>query len=1025
MISNITVNKFVSQMRRAIPLSLCFILFALLSTGVNTQAISDQDNEIVRSIIRSAQGPSAVDQALRQLGFPPPDTAFTQETWSGYRGWPDRRKLEAAFSAANAAETGSGQHVLKSAMMLIAKKNAAIVEDQIFKEQILSDNRYVKESGRLNPKDIQAYKSPRFKFEALPRVQHINPLPQQMAAIVKTIVKHSPRIAAGLPAAVLNCCGISSDAVYRQMKVANTYEEILTWALRTGNDPPDLDERLEKLVQNAKRNNAALAYHETMRRFTEESQRGGLSTSSPAASLSDDFVIRAQGSSTVETQNTLERIITEASDGNPPASISKLIHPLSNIAHGVSSRDKSNARLVARQFTSFQAGNYRVLPDTSRADFRFSVARRKARGFGGVVFGNKVSSGSSIPTPLWFEWQPITDTEESVANEAASQWGFIVIYFTDGSTGVTRLIRTEHMWAAITITYNGIEGVRGPIAITKDGDSEPVGLAGYTGSTDFHYLDEGLVKQIEGAARTFVVHPAIAGYKLGQDALLVDAVPFNFPNELQRAVEHNIKVGLWDNGENSLHMFNTWLYDDNRSTYKFIDVPLVIKREPLGIVRAVRVVEKENKWTESLYQHAFLSFQKFDTSGEPTDEEIPPFYPLVPLLVDSWPSFARLNDFAEAFAIVRWLRLNSADFPHEMSMPSREAALTTMLFIEGESPKLMRPVFELNIQLAEEVRDLGAGLLENSSGSLRFLNDQIHQLRIERLIARQALELWDISVIEQSGLVEEWSETNQEAMLLEYLLNQSDSSFRETLASIDSDFNNISIEVLKREFTEDYFEVKKTADELKQNIDKLPESIFLSNVGRIEEQLANKNPLSRTKASILLDIGAIPDTMLNKYERLQGEYSWESAKRERLAETINRLTSERETSEGISKELLVSTIGTEDERKLVNAIDDEIKTLNAKIEDNNTSALWRWAAKWEKYRANNKLDSLLSNLRGSRAESKISDLREEMDKLEISIRKLEMDAEIELGRGVKELNLPEFDRWWALQQSFRNQVFTP
>lgn len=177
-------------------------------------------------------------------------------------------------------------------------------------------------------------------------------------------------------------------------------------------------------------------------------------------------------------------------------------------------------------------------------------------------------------------------------------------------------MRAEHVWAATTITHGGVEGVLEPLDVKDGKDGQPVGLAGFTGKRDFHCLDKEVVKRVEGGAKSFVVHPAAVGFSLGEDALLVDAVPFNFRTELERNVTRRFKAGTVSGGEQELRTFRNWLFDDDRSTYKFIDVPMTIDQSPSGVVYAARTDDGDGKWPASLRRQAFLTFQKLDSPAK-------------------------------------------------------------------------------------------------------------------------------------------------------------------------------------------------------------------------------------------------------------------------------------------------------------------------------------------------------------------------------------------------------------------------
>ena len=199
----------------------------------------------------------------------------------------------------------------------------------------------------------------------------------------------------------------------------------------------------------------------------------------------------------------------------------------------------------------------------------------------------------------------------------------------------------QHAWSAISIVYEGVRGVVSPLGVGDGTDGTAVGLAGFTSRRPFHYLDDDHVERVEHAASTFVVHPSIAGRQIGEDTLLVDAVPFNLPDVLSDLYTTSSMSGATEHRTTfDLPAFNAWLNDDNRSTYKFVDVPLTVGRHSDGTMLLERQ-DKSNarpQWTTRLRHEAFLTFQKFDLTGAPAEEEDPPFYHLVPSLNSRGPA---------------------------------------------------------------------------------------------------------------------------------------------------------------------------------------------------------------------------------------------------------------------------------------------------------------------------------------------------------------------------------------------------
>lgn len=728
---------------RLVPLSLLvLIVLNLFLVSVADLAAKDLDAEgkrVVRSIVTSVGGMSGVDRALKVLGFQP-ENFVQRETWQGYRGWPDIRKLEGAYHAAEAKVPESGGDLLNDMLMLTAKENLAITADRAFLQNI----------GQVSSHDLRNFRPRRFTF-GLPTAKQLDvALPRQMKEIVRAVTRHARHIPGGMPSLVRACCGQSPEAVYRIMRTAETYEEVLTWALKEGEIPPELHRRLQNLVEHGLKHNVALAYDEALMAAAEELRPIGKSRARPP-SLKPRVEQDATVLPNTEPERALARIVQQAGGGQLPEGVELLTQDLQGALTADSTLARFSTRIATQQYVAFLARHYDVLPSrigdgkTQASDaLNFAKVRVRASGFGGVVLGNDIAAETDIPRPLRFKWRPLDDRiTEARSFDPKFTWGYLMISFEDGSVGVTLPMRAQHVWSAATIVYTGLEGVVAPLEVGDGTNGEAVGLVGFVGRRDYNFLEDGQVRKVVDGARAFVLHPAILGYRLADDALLVDAAPFSFRKELEDMVRNWIDQRGDDASEKDWEMFETWLNDGDRTTYKFVDTPLTIMRANSGVMYAVRT-ESDTHRPHSLRNRAFLTFQKFDGKQKPAKEDSPPFfYPFVPLLIEAWPNFERLNDFAEVLAFFRWLRAKDAAWEVGLKEPQRGPALTTLIMKDKEQPRLARSPFEINYRLAERVHEVASTLLENAPQSLIHLNDKVHQARLDRLAAREAQQIWD------------------------------------------------------------------------------------------------------------------------------------------------------------------------------------------------------------------------------------------------------------------------------------------
>ena len=221
--------------------------------------------------------------------------------------------------------------------------------------------------------------------------------------------------------------------------------------------------------------------------------------------------------------------------------------------------------------------------------------------------------------------------------------------------------------------------------------------------------------------------------------MLVDAVPFNLPDVLSDLYTTSSMSGATEHGTTfDLPAFNAWLNDDNRSTYKFVDVRLTVGRHSDGTMLLERQ-EKSNarpQWTTRLRHEAFLTFQKLGPlRGAAAKEEDPPFYHLVPSLIQTWPCFARLNEFAKVLAYVRWLKANDASWEGVIPEPEKGPVLTSLIILGPDEYGSVDRSTDWS-RLAETVRERAAMMIAADQFAQR-LNDTVHRFRVKRLHTRR------------------------------------------------------------------------------------------------------------------------------------------------------------------------------------------------------------------------------------------------------------------------------------------------
>jgi hypothetical protein len=1032
---------------RSLKISLILIASAIAviiaaPTLSQAESLTQAHQKQIEIILNSARGPSAVTQALSRLGFQPGAEGVTGEPILGLKNWPDTRKLEAAFHMADAARAGSSESLLKDTMVIVARRNPAITAEEIFQTHILYDTAYVQTPGSFTSADAKRFTPRSYTFKAVNATTLAEPLPRDFRAVIDVISTHGSHHGKAVRF-VHSCCRISPEEAYKKLRTSPDYSSLYEWALMKEAPPPTIETKVNRLVKAAVRQNAALAYEDALKSFAKAQHSSVNKNLALNPSSVDDFIHRnpapartAANLVTGAPDEMLTRVVAEVGGEGLPSAVEALSQALPSASGGGSSGQHTSSKVAARQFASFQSRAYQILPSqtsratkaiTPRKTLRFRTARVRARGFGGVFLGNKVTWDSDVPAPVWFEWHSINNEATTSDGEVPiGEWGYLFIVTANGDAVVTRPMRAHQVWAAVTTVYTGIEGVVAPLFVGDGTDGEGIGLAGFTGRHDYHVLNGNIVENGFMTAVTFVVHPSISGYPLGEDALLVDAYPFNFPDQLDEMVEAAVNRQKDKESIEKLKMFRAWLNDEDRLTYKFIDVPLRIERSVAGVIYTIRDDSEEIKnWPDRLRRQAFLTFQKFDKSGQPEEEENPPFYPIVPLLTQAWPSFSRLNDYAEILAIVRWLRVNEAVWQEGLEEPKRDATLTTLVIGDKVEPKLEPSLFEIKLDLAEQVLRQAENLVGQASPTYTSLNQQIHEARMRRLAAQEAIALYGLETIAPSDQTDELLEAREKLLLWQDIEDMPVDQFRLMITQQGMDVSELSDVTLQRYIREQIRTNRKVVTFLKDQIANTTEGKFIGRLEAHEKALADESPLAEGRTAVRLKlVGSIPEseqvfcrTILMERENLLKE-------RGEVMTDIEQLRGAKVSPDENSESVLLKWLATEGERAKTQVLRTQTRNLTNEIDDPNTGFFRRLKAKRNRSKAIKNREKIISDLIMVRLNGKIGQLEKQADELNESAEEKTKDADKEMERLINIAPLPKFEEWWQLQISFQNQVFS-
>ena len=1002
---------------------------------------------IVQQITTSSRGPNAVSFALKELGFPPPEMSNEFLRGTTFRQLPDARKLSAAYHAANASNPGSGDKLLREAMVLTSQKNIALTADPAFRTFVIEEPIIPTISGSDEAvrRQVFEFKPSRFTF-AQPKGGVLSgTLPESGRSIVNAVVRHSPRSPGGMASLAKACCGIPQKDLYNKMYKVTSAEELIEWAIREGTLPPELEKRLAELVRHAERHNVALLadeviselktasrrlqnnadpFAEAVKRKVGSSGRGLVSAATGGIDDAAQIALQVGGQSVPEVVSALASTPQHSNKARPSG--------------GKTITRKSISKGATSSFSSFVARQYGVLPDrgnlgssipnaTSRpSGMKFSKIRLSSRGFGGVILGNEVEATSIESKPMWFEWIELARDNAGLSDNSQIL-GVFRVFFADGTQAITEPSNRAFAHAAANLVF---EGVPGAVAALDTHNGDAVGLVGYAGTKNFHYLEKGIVKRSAEEARTFVVHPSIAGLTLGESAVLVDAIPFTMAEKLEDAF--NLYVDTLPNKTSLKTSFRNWLYDSDRSTYKFQDVPLSIKRDDKGVLRLERTIAATDHadWNSELRQTSYITFQKFDRDWNPSDEGDPPFYHFSPILIEVWPNFRHLNDFAGLLAVLRWLKTSDAEFIGEIAEPVSRPVRTTLVADQSGLLYLERPIYEIDLDLAEEVNQVSENFIATLDPQARQVVKEIHEARLKRLHLREALNRYDFNLLVQSyENYEDLMDSQQELRYFQQLGEMAENMNSTETRQVFQQILNVDVSTLPYSDqlslrNEIRGEVSKKKGSWKHQLDQFRNSkpgSFLNRLEKAEEKAAKASPLSEGKMFVKSHlIGELPEPIATKQRNINTQIKELEAWLAKLEQAMVIVDSGNPDDAFLSQE-----VANAEERLEISDLTAEINRLQDYISDPDTG--W-FSARWEEWTLSGlkeDREALLNKVRATGLPRYKKNLSGQIEKLTRNIQEKQSEAKASLESAVEKLDFPGFEAWWALQNSFREQVHQP
>lgn len=564
-----------------------FLLLLLALTGI-LRPQSDQEKRVISQVAQYLQADEQGDVLSAAFAkfesFQPPNP----EAW---RSFPIQRKIHEAYLACERAEPRSGGRFLALLSRDLAQLYDAARHDALLKPML--------EGGGAAAGSI------RFEFSATGAT--IDAISPEHRRILLRLAEYAAADPSGGAYGVLrHRFRLSDDAAYSILATSANDEEALQRGLQQV-DPARRELVLKGLIDETRRWSDAARFDAVLDAFHRDPMH-----SSPSGKPFDP----PGGDGRRWGHGGPDMPSPPGSGGGPPGGGKPGSGPFvtpdfrPNVAPPKPADAAGVIRRSAESFVKFSARHY---AQPSARSFRVMV--RSAGGFGGVVFGNAVTS--ELPhAPTALTWQP---------SRSHPQFGQLRLHLTDGSCATLASVRHEDVAAAVGLLAECELGAK-----FDDG----FGLVGISDAVPWFELGETDFVR-EGRQFRVLMHPAVASLDLGWAALMVDVLPIT-RTHLRRMVTDT-------QGEGALATLDSWL-DAAPGTWKFVDREFAVRLADGG---ALEVAPKDGKPGN------------IDVIGFALDDEVAPEFGLaftgaLPTILAASEDYRRISDFAPVFALCRW-----------------------------------------------------------------------------------------------------------------------------------------------------------------------------------------------------------------------------------------------------------------------------------------------------------------------------------------------------------------------------------
>ena len=685
---------------------------------------------------------------LNRHGFPP--TGWQEERWRKYEQMTPQELMGFAWRAAEKAKAGSGLALLQVVWTEASSLYPGLRSEQGFKEQ-------------LPPQGG-------FKFATLVEQDLAPPLPPDVETIIRSIEKY---VEPNLRVAMRRCCNPSEAEFTEYVRTSKNPADAIRRALRAGKVPPELVDRLARLLETITVLNPAsanLVVNDALRSAMQNAYRATDPTLSGAASVKSSdaayaAIVAALDKQVGETMRAaraaanvrpedmphsaeMVRLAEGTPDDfgrrpfdSPPASSTAGPGPIVPPSGGGGSPGRTfeaaggaGRPLQAARNTGFDLAHATPgAPSGVRPSFG-SVAR-VMMGRGGVVFGAPVKGAPELESAVFVAWTPLPGI-----GAVADRVGAFRITLGDGQVAYSPPLPASEAAAAVRLVFTGLPGVAPPHS-----ENEAMGFVGFTGRFVLPTVSGRKIESpTKEAGLHFVVDPLIADTPIGTAAMVTDAILIGDSAEVRKAA-----VTRGQERESPDNQFEAWYRAVAWVTYRWVDRAAVVRKGPANILRSVPVEGTEPSLHLDLFRFPIPSTtaDPANSVGVLTEPTAPKFSALLTLVKGS-EEVARINRFVEVLHVLRWAKSSGGVW--QGGLDSRALGVVqTAILVDGALFHLLPSREAAASDVVRRVHEAGLSILQDAKASTRMIawENRIFQARTKIIAVQASLRLMDDAMV--------------------------------------------------------------------------------------------------------------------------------------------------------------------------------------------------------------------------------------------------------------------------------------